>query len=170
MIQMVRRVLVTLFQIEKTLTQVAALPYVERRKGMEILLITSRRRKRWILPRGWPIDGESYAIAAAREAEEEAGAVGMIGETAIGDYVYDKRTGDGYRVPCRVFVYPLLVSHQMLQWREKAERDTRWCDLETAVSLVRHEGLSAFLLNLARSPDTRATIRSTIENNIMKAN
>jgi 8-oxo-dGTP pyrophosphatase MutT (NUDIX family) len=146
--------LTALFKVEKTLTQVAALPFVEARTGIEVLLITSRRRKRWIIPRGWPVDGMSFAAAAAREAEEEAGVHGPIGDVAIGAYQYKKRTGTGYRVPCEVLIYPFRATHQTIVWSEKSERETRWCHLETAASLVKHDGLAAFLGDLARSPET----------------
>ena len=143
----------TVFRNTKTLTQVAALPYVVTQSGVEVLLVTSRRKGRWILPRGWPVEGMSYGMAAAKEAKEEAGVIGEMGHEAIGDYLYDKRAGKGYRVPCRVFVYPLLVTEQRLAWREKKERDQQWHDLASAADLVRQEGLSEFLRNLALAPD-----------------
>ena len=142
-----------MFQSTKTLTQVAAFPYVQTQTGIECLLVTSRRRHRWILPRGWPVDGMSYGMAAAREAREEAGVIGDIGHTALGDYHYEKRTGRGYRVPCRVFVFPLLVTEQRLDWREQEQREQRWCDLSTAADLVRQDGLTKFLKSLSRMPD-----------------
>lgn len=149
----------TVFQNTKTLTQVAALPYVVTQSGVEILLVTARRRGRWILPRGWPVEGMSYGMAAAKEAKEEAGLIGEMGHQAIGDYVYDKRAGKGYRVPCRVFVYPLLVTEQRLAWREKKERDQQWRDLASAAELVRQEGLRDFLLDLALAPDLASRLR-----------
>lgn len=148
------KVFTALFKAEKTLTQVAALPFVEPRTGIEVLLITSRWRKRWIIPRGWPVDGMSFAATAAREAEEEAGIHGPIGDVAIGAYQYKKRTGTGYRVPCEVLVYPLRATHQNIVWPEKTEREIRRCDLETAASLVKHDGLAAILDDLVRSPET----------------
>jgi len=53
--------------------QYGALPY--RRAGeadMQVLLVTSRGTKRWIIPKGWPIAGLSPNQTAAREALEEA--------------------------------------------------------------------------------------------------
>lgn len=143
----------TVFQSTKTLTQVAAFPYVVTQSGIEVLLVTSRRRGRWILPRGWPVEGMSHGMAAAKEAKEEAGVIGEMSHEALGDYLYKKRTGKGYRVPCRVFVYPLLVTQQRLDWRERGEREQRWCDLSDAADLVRHDGLADLLRDLAQDPD-----------------
>lgn len=159
-----------MFQSAKTLTQVAALPFVELQAGVEILLITSRRRGRWILPRGWPAEGVAFARAAAREAEQEAGVIGEVGEPALGDYIYKKRTGRGYRVPCRVFVYPLLVTEHVLDWREKGQRDQRWCDVATAAASVKQKGLAAFLGDLSRAPDLGARLNALIEHSHPKAN
>lgn len=159
-----------LFQTSKTLTQVAALPFVEIGTRIEILLITTRRRGRWIIPRGWPVEGMSFALAAAREAIQEAGVEGMVGEASIGDYIYQKRSGTGYRVPCRVFVYPLQVTHQRLDWREKDERGHRWCDISTAVSLVRQDALADFLSGLAGSPNLAARLAPSVTYNHQKAN
>ena len=141
------------FQSTKTLTQVAAFPYVVTRSGIEILLVTSRRRRRWILPRGWPVEGMSYGMAAAKEAKEEAGLIGDMGHQALGDYLYKKRTGKGYRLPCRVFVFPLLVTQQRLDWREKGQRKQLWCDLPSAVDKINQEGLTDFLEGLAQAPN-----------------
>ena len=41
--------------------------------GVEVLLITSRETRRWVVPRGNPILGKSPAESAAQEAFEEAG-------------------------------------------------------------------------------------------------
>jgi ADP-ribose pyrophosphatase YjhB (NUDIX family) len=60
--------------------QYAALPYrFTPDAALEILLVTTRRSKRWIIPKGWPIKGLRPAKSAAREAFEEAGVRGKIG-------------------------------------------------------------------------------------------
>ena len=145
----------TVFRHSKSLTQVAAFPYVIHGTSVEVLLVTSRRRGRWLLPRGWPIEGMSYGMAASKEASEEAGVVGEMGHKALGDYHDDKRTGNGYRVPCRVFVYPLLVTQQQLDWPEKDQREQIWCNLSDAIAMVRQDSLAKFLSSLRNVPDLR---------------
>ena len=61
-----------------------------RRKGLRILLITSRDTGRWVIPKGWPMRNRSDAEAAAREAYEEAGLRGVVAERSIGLYTYQK--------------------------------------------------------------------------------
>ena len=58
----------------KVRLQYGALPYrASKVRGVEVLLVTSRETKRWIIPKGWPIPGLSPSKSAAREAYEEAG-------------------------------------------------------------------------------------------------
>jgi 8-oxo-dGTP pyrophosphatase MutT (NUDIX family) len=52
--------------------------------------VTTRKTKRWVVPKGWPIKGLKPAKSAAREAFEEAGVRGKIGGKAVGRFTYDK--------------------------------------------------------------------------------
>ncbi len=55
-------------------------------------MITSRDTGRWILPKGWPIDGLDEAGSALQEAWEEAGVKdGRIANAPIGTFDYQKR-------------------------------------------------------------------------------
>src|ERR1700686_822177 len=75
--------------------QYGALPYQETKAaGLEILLVTTRQKKRWIIPKGWPIKGMSRCESAAREAYEEAGVRGIVGRKPIGMYAYRKQLDD----------------------------------------------------------------------------
>ena len=42
--------------------QIAALPY-RLQHGLEILILTSRETRRWIIPKGWPIRGKKIGRA-----------------------------------------------------------------------------------------------------------
>ena len=108
--------------------QYGALPYrLADDASVEVLLVTSRETKRWIIPKGWPIKGLKPSKAAAREAYEEAGVRGRIAGGAFGHYVYEKRLEDrGTTVPCQVEVFPLLVKRQSKEWPESKQRTARW--------------------------------------------
>ena len=82
----------------------AALCY--RREGIEteVLLVTSRGRGRWILPKGWPMDGLDDAHAAAQEAWEEAGVSGHVTGPALGSFGYVKLAEEGEATACRADV------------------------------------------------------------------
>ena len=53
--------------------QFAALCWRMKNDKVQICLITSRTRQRWIIPKGWPMHKQTPAAAAAAEAFEEAG-------------------------------------------------------------------------------------------------
>ncbi len=48
--------------------QVAALPWRENGGELELMLITSRLSRHWLIPKGWPMKRKTPAAAAAQEA------------------------------------------------------------------------------------------------------
>jgi 8-oxo-dGTP pyrophosphatase MutT (NUDIX family) len=137
------------FKTAKTVQQVAALPFVLRDEGFEVMMVTARRDGRWILPKGWPEDGEAYCDGAAREAGEEAGAFGAVHATPIGDFTYQKVMRQGYAVPSQVFVFALQVLETRDTWPEKDVRKRRWVALPKAAGLAGDRGLARFLRGFA---------------------
>lgn len=117
-------------------TQFAALCWRQKDKSIETLLVTSRTTKRWILPRGWPVDGATPAEAAAAEAWEEAGVTGRVNATCLGVYSYSKRNGPHAGLPCMVAVFPLKVKVKADDWPEAGQRKRKWFTLKQASALV----------------------------------
>ncbi len=72
--------------------QYAALPVRVAADGqIEVMLITSRGTKRWIIPKGWPMKKRTPAEAAVTEAFEEAGLKGeIVGQRPVSTYRYIK--------------------------------------------------------------------------------
>lgn len=129
--------------------QVAALPLkIDDTGTARMLVLTSRGRGHWIIPKGWPMKGCTPAETAAREALEEAGLVGRPTKTPIGTYSYFKRRLAHLNV-CQVDVYLLKVEKQLSKWREKGQREARWVTFEEAASLIQEPGLVAIIRNLA---------------------
>jgi 8-oxo-dGTP pyrophosphatase MutT (NUDIX family) len=128
--------------------QYAALPYRRRAGGLEVMLITSRETRRWIIPKGWPAPGMTPHDSAKNEAMEEGGVVGRIGERSIGCYHYTKLL-DGAAVPCRVEVFLLEVEEQLTSWLEEGQRHIRWFEVQEAGEAVQEPELSALIRNLA---------------------
>jgi 8-oxo-dGTP pyrophosphatase MutT (NUDIX family) len=106
------------------------LPYrFSETNSLEVLLVTTRQSRRWIIPKGWPIKGLKPPKSAAREASEEAGIRGSVGAKSIGVFSYEKRLEENSgAVPCEVRVFPMLVKRQLDTWPEAHERETRWFD------------------------------------------
>jgi 8-oxo-dGTP pyrophosphatase MutT (NUDIX family) len=143
--------------------QFGALPFRWGPNGsLKVMLVTTRGRKRWMIPKGWPIPGLEPHESAAREAFEEAGLVGYVDPKAVGSFRYNKRLGPR-QVRCTVEVFQLHVDHQRAHWLEKGERETRWFSAKKAASLVSEPDLKKILLNFhpSRHSSDEAEIRST---------
>lgn len=107
-------------------TQFGALCYRMRKGKPEILLVTSRRTRRWIIPKGWPQDGARPSASAAQEAYEEAGVEGRAYDISLGLYHYTKTDVSGRDLPCVAMVYPLRVKVLHDSYRERHQRKRKW--------------------------------------------
>ncbi len=131
--------------------QYAALPYrFTPAANLEILVVTTRQSRRWIIPKGWPIKGLKPPKSAAREAFEEAGIRGKVGSKSVGVFAYDKLIdGDGIWVRCEVRVFPLLVKRQSQVWPEAEQRRVQWVEPSRAVALIKEPELRTIVAAFA---------------------
>lgn len=126
-------------------TQFGALCWRTHKDKTQVLLVTSRGTGRWIIPKGWPMDGATPAEAARQEAWEEAGATGRVSPVCLGVYSYAKRQEDGTDLPCVVAVFPLKVKKLSDDFPEADDRRRKWCGPKKAASLVDEPELSQLL-------------------------
>ncbi|MFK7745522.1 MAG: NUDIX hydrolase [Roseobacter sp.] len=126
-------------------TQFAALCYKVRKGKVRILLITSRTTKRWIVPKGWPMDGKTPAESAYIEAWEEAGVTGVSDERCIGVFSYSKGMEDQDDLPCLAMVFAIEVTDLADEYPEANERDRIWISRKKAAALVDEPELSRIL-------------------------
>ena len=140
--------------------QYGALPYREIKSGVQILLVTSRGTRRWIIPKGRPQSGTPPHRAAAQEAFEEAGVVGKVGKKTIGSYRYDKIFKLGATVRCKLRVFPLRVTRQFKRWPEKRQRRTQWHSPAQASRRVRETYLRQIIRTFVKQRKVRLTARS----------
>jgi 8-oxo-dGTP pyrophosphatase MutT (NUDIX family) len=127
-------------------TQFAALPWRISEGGTrQVMLLTSRETRRWVIPKGWPMKKRKPAEVASQEAYEEAGLIGQIvGKRPFGRFHYGKLVGDE-TVLCEVQVFLLRVERQLDDWPEKRERETKWFEAKEAASLVDEGGLAEII-------------------------
>lgn len=126
-------------------TQFAALCYRNNKGKVEILLVTGRRSGRWILPKGWPMDGQTPAAAAETEAFEEAGVTGKMKNTCVGLYSYIKGKTRGDNLPCVVAVFPLKVKTMQNDYPERAQRKRKWFSQAKAAARVSEKELAQLI-------------------------
>ena len=126
--------------------QVAALCLRETPEGLRVLLITSRDTGRWIVPKGWPMEGKTGSESAQEEAWEEAGVLSADFETEpLGHFDYDKRMGDGDDIPVQAQVYRALTHQMSDDFPEAGERTRIWVTPEEAARMVEETELQAIL-------------------------
>ncbi|MCJ8506505.1 NUDIX hydrolase [Rhizobium lemnae] len=138
--------------------QYAALCYrIDSIHGLQILLLTSRETRRWVIPKGWPMKGKKAHAVAEREALEEAGVRGTAEKEAFGHFGYLKKLKNGLKVPVRVQVHPLRVDAMVDNFKEKGVRDLDWADCQTAASRVQEPELRNLILAFGNHPDHRVS-------------
>lgn len=131
--------------------QYGVIPFRIRKDRVEIMLITSRNARRWVVPKGWPIGRKPPRQVARIEALEEAGLEGRLGKQPVGFFHYLKRIDSGAVVLCRVEVFTLAVRRQRKTWLESHERTRRWFPSEHAIELVREAELKELIATVARA-------------------
>lgn len=128
--------------------QVAAIPFrLNERGDIEVMLVTSRTTRRFIVPKGWPMKGKSGRKAATIEAQEEAGVLGKTLKQPAGTYSYWKRLTNRF-VRVDVTVYLLAVTEELANWQEAKRRQRAWLAPEDAAMLIDEPDLSTLLKNL----------------------
>lgn len=126
--------------------QYSALPWRRASDGtLEVLLITSRETRRWVIPKGWPMKGKAPGESAALEAFEEAGVIGQMSEAQLGVYHYDKRLKSGRLQRVRVAVFALEVQSEAETYHELGQRERQWMVPAEAADLVVEPELAALL-------------------------
>jgi 8-oxo-dGTP pyrophosphatase MutT (NUDIX family) len=114
--------------------QAAVIPYRIRKARIEVALVTRSSGRGWILPKGSVNHGELPRDAAIREAEEEAGLLGVVARRPIGHYRHTNGNG-----PCRVDVFPMRVTDVLEHWLEDGLRRRRWMGIGAASERLRAE-------------------------------
>ena len=111
-------------------------------------------RGRWIIPKGWPMDGRTDAETAKGEAWEEAGVLkGKVSKAPIGGYMTTKRYDDGSAVPCQVSVYRIDVTKTVKHYPEAGIRRRKWVTLKKAAKRTKDRGLRALLKAVVKQGD-----------------
>jgi 8-oxo-dGTP pyrophosphatase MutT (NUDIX family) len=116
--------------------QCAALCWRLRGGRPQVLLITSRDTRRWILPKGWLLPALSPREGAGQEAWEEAGVRGALSPEPIGAFTYLKRMDEAPDLVCLVSVFGLQVERLERRYPERRIRRRKWFALDKAAGRV----------------------------------
>jgi len=125
-------------------SQFAALCYRVHNDKVRVLLTTSRRTGRWIIPKGWPVSDMTPAECAAKEAWEEAGVQGKAFDVCLGLYSYRKELEDD-TLPCVAMVFPVRVKSVSANFPEAGQRKRKWVSRKRAAQMVTEPELSRII-------------------------
>lgn len=120
----------------KIIKQAALIPFRYHQKGLEILLITSLRKKKWIIPKGIVEEGQTDRETAQKEAFEEAGIEGNLSPDLWGHYEEEKWGG-----LCRIKVYAMEVCSVADHWPECDQRRRKWVEAPKAAQWLTNRKL-----------------------------
>ena len=127
--------------------QSGVIPYRFIDDQIQILLVTSRSGRRWVIPKGIIEPDLSPQESAQKEAYEEAGVSGEISGKSLGTYSYKKWGGT-----CTVTVFLLKVEEILEDWEESYLRTREWMSVEEAVTRVDERKLKDLIRDISPSP------------------
>lgn len=117
-------------KIEFSFKQAGVIPFRKNQGRLEILLITSRNKKRWIIPKGGIEPHQTAEQAAKQEAFEEAGVLGDL-VAKLGS-VNDEKTIGSFEI----IIFALEVTEYLENFLEKNIRERKWFLIHDAIENV----------------------------------
>jgi 8-oxo-dGTP pyrophosphatase MutT (NUDIX family) len=124
----------------KICQQSGVIPYRLKDGKVEVLLITTRNRQSWVIPKGGICKGMTEYHSAAKEAWEEAGVIGIVKTEIFGSYKY-RKNGNIYQVN----LFLLSVDKVLEDWPEATQRERKWLDINQACKLVKQNSLKKLI-------------------------
>lgn len=123
--------------------QSGVVPFREVDEGYEVLLITTRKGGRWMLPKGIIEPDLSAADSARKEALEEAGVRGNVIAGVQDSYDRNKWKGR-----CHIILFPLRVTESLPRWAEDEARKREWVRAERVENYIDSQDLRRAILNI----------------------
>ncbi len=108
-------------EIEFNFNQSGVVPYRKKENRYEVLLITSIKKKKWIVPKGYVEFNLTPFESAKKEAYEEAGVTGSNETIELGSYSIKQSTGNQY-----VKIFSMEVIKVLDDYPEKNLRKRKW--------------------------------------------
>ncbi|MFG0255392.1 MAG: NUDIX hydrolase, partial [Rhodopirellula sp. JB053] len=124
--------------------QSAVIPFRYFDDELEVLVVSTSKGKRWVVPKGIHDPGKSAQESAANEAMEEAGVLGNVIDVEVGRYTHDK-----WGATCTVAVYPMEVIEVLDddRWPE-SHRKREWLSVDAAADRVHQHELRDMIRSL----------------------
>ncbi|HSW54145.1 MAG TPA: NUDIX hydrolase [Ignavibacteriaceae bacterium] len=125
--------------------QSGVIPYRKKNGKTEVLLVTSIRRKKWIIPKGFIEYNMSPFQSAKKEAFEEAGVRGSNTTKILGSYTVRKNGSE-----LLTKIYSMKVTRIFKDYPEKNLRKRKWFSVYDAAKKVEIDELATIIRRLGR--------------------
>jgi len=125
--------------------QSGVIPYRRKDGRIEVLLVTSIRKKNWIIPKGFIEYHLSAFQSAKKEAFEEAGVRGSNSTKILGSYVVRKNGSE-----LLTKVYSMRVTAVYKDYPEKNLRKRKWLSVADAAKKVSILEIARMIRKLGR--------------------
>lgn len=122
--------------------QSSVIPFRVTNDNIEVLLIRTKKDKKWIFPKGIIETNLSSRDSAIKETLEEAGVIGELLEKKIGKYSYKKWGGK-----CIVNIYGMRVEKVLTVWEEDFRKRV-WVNIENIEEYVTGKKLLSLVENI----------------------
>lgn len=130
-------------KLEFNFNQSGVIPYRRINNELEILLITSIKKKKWVIPKGYIEFNLSAFESAKKEAFEEAGILGANETIELGSFSNQKSIG-----VCYVIVFAMEVIKILDEYPEKDKRKRKWFNIKDASANISVPSISSMILSL----------------------
>ncbi len=130
-------------QIEFNFNQSGVIPYRKKENQLEVLLITSIKNKKWIIPKGYIEFNLTPFESAKKEAYEEAGVTGSNETIELGSYSIKKSIGQQ-----NIKVFSMEVIKILEDYPEKNLRKRKWFSINDAASNISLPEVSPMITSL----------------------
>lgn len=128
---------------ELEFNQSCVIPYRISNGNIELLLITSIKKQRWIFPKGFIEFNLSAFESAKKEAYEEAGVVGENETVELGSFDLKKKNQTSH-----VKIFSMEVTKELKDYPEKNLRKRKWFSVEDALGNIENSDIKNFVHKL----------------------
>lgn len=130
-------------QSELEFNQSCVIPYRIANGTIELLLITSIKKQKWIFPKGFIEFNLSAFESAKKEAYEEAGVIGENETVELGTFDLKKKTRTSH-----VKIFSMEVTKELKDYPEKNLRKRKWFSVKDALGNIENSDIKNFVHKL----------------------
>lgn len=128
---------------ELEFNQSCVIPYRITNGSIELLLITSIKKQRWIFPKGYIEFNLSAFESAKKEAFEEAGVIGENETVELGSFELKKKDRSSH-----VKIFSMEVTKELKDYPEKNLRKRKWFTVKDALESIENTDIKNFVRKL----------------------